>query len=87
MYLLSASVDVDEKNATSFLKARNSKIMCRTDTTIVAAVITSSYHTIVFSDSISKTSAKHSSVGKGCAGNHMSRACCSEQLPYVPVSR
>jgi hypothetical protein len=42
MYLLSASVDVDEKNATSFLKARNSKIMCRTDTTIVAAVVTSS---------------------------------------------
>jgi hypothetical protein len=47
MYLLSASVDVDEKNATSFLKARNSKIMCRTDTTIVAAVVTSSCQSVI----------------------------------------
>jgi|EP01043_Picozoa_sp_COSAG02_P081849 hypothetical protein len=30
------SVDVDEKNATSFLKARNSKMMCKKDTIIVA---------------------------------------------------
>lgn len=70
MYLLSASVDVDEKNATSFLKARNSKIMCRTDTTIVAAVVghvimtCQSYDCVI--DSISTTSAKQSSVGKGC---------------------
>lgn len=72
MYLLSASVDVDEKNATSFLKARNSKIMCRTDTTIVAAVVThvimscQSYDCVI--DSISTTSAiaEQSSVGKGC---------------------
>jgi hypothetical protein len=69
MYLLSASVDVDEKNATSFLKARNSKIMCRTDTTIVAAVVTSSWSCQSYDcviDSISTTSAKQSSVGKGC---------------------
>lgn len=60
MYLLSASVDVDEKNATSFLKARNSKIMCRTDTTIVAAVVTSSCQSVIrlchCVDSISTTS-------------------------------
>ena len=30
------SVDVDEKKATSFLKARNSKMMCKKDTIIVA---------------------------------------------------
>ena len=35
--MFSSSVDVDEKKATSFLKAKNSKMMCKKDTIIVAA--------------------------------------------------
>lgn len=71
MYLLSASVDVDEKNATSFLKARNSKIMCRTDTTIVAAVVTHVIMSVIRLivspiQSAQHRSSKQSSVGKGC---------------------
>jgi hypothetical protein len=59
MYLLSASVDVDEKNATSFLKARNSKIMCRTDTTIVAALCGQSRHHVSHTIVSSIQSAQH----------------------------
>ena len=36
MKVFKFSVDVDEKKATSFLKARNSKMMCKKDTIIVA---------------------------------------------------
>lgn len=72
MYLLSASVDVDEKNATSFLKARNSKIMCRTDTTIVAALCGHVIMSVIrlcrhrFNQHNIAIQAEQSSVGKGC---------------------